>query len=105
MHPQAWLWLSISGLVGFVFGDIFLFRAFVEIGSRISLLIRSLGPPITALLSFLLLGERLAPRGLVGIFLVTLGISLVIWAAAPRRKSEAEPPLEGRDLRRPGGCG
>ncbi|HAN95362.1 MAG TPA: EamA family transporter, partial [Firmicutes bacterium] len=41
--PQAWLWLSISGLVGFVFGDIFLFRAFVEIGSRISLLIRSLG--------------------------------------------------------------
>lgn len=23
--PQAWLWLSISGLVGFVFGDIFLF--------------------------------------------------------------------------------
>lgn len=94
--PQAWLWLSISGLVGFVFGDIFLFRAFVEIGSRISLLIRSLGPPITALLSFLLLGERLAPRGLVGIFLVTLGISLVILGRSPQEKKvRLNRPLKG----------
>ncbi|WP_461365580.1 DMT family transporter [Candidatus Darwinibacter acetoxidans] len=94
--PHAWLWLSISGLVGFVFGDIFLFRAFVEIGSRISLLIRSLGPPITALLSFLLLGERLAPRGLVGIFLVTLGISLVILGRSPQEKKvRLNRPLKG----------
>ena len=46
--PEAWFWLSISGLIGFVLGDIFLFQALVEIGSRISLLISSLGPPITA---------------------------------------------------------
>src|SRR5659263_243161 len=26
--PSAWLWLSLSGLVGFVIGDIFLFEAY-----------------------------------------------------------------------------
>ena len=41
-----WLYLSISGLIGFVLGDIFLFQALVEIGSRISLLIKSMGPPM-----------------------------------------------------------
>ncbi len=34
-----WFWLSLSGLVGFVVGDLFLFKAYVEVGARISLLI------------------------------------------------------------------
>src|SRR5512137_2628270 len=37
--PHAWLWLSLSGLVGFVFGDLCLFQAFVVIGARISMLL------------------------------------------------------------------
>lgn len=45
---SAWFYLSISGLIGFVLGDIFLFQALVEIGSRISLLIKSMGPPLAA---------------------------------------------------------
>ena len=36
-----WFWLVASGLVGFVLGDLFLFRAFILIGARISMLIRS----------------------------------------------------------------
>ena len=37
-----WFWLVTSGLVGFVLGDLFLFRAFILIGARISMLIMSL---------------------------------------------------------------
>lgn len=36
-----WIWLFVSGIIGFVLGDIFLFQAYIEIGSRISLLIMS----------------------------------------------------------------
>jgi drug/metabolite transporter (DMT)-like permease len=31
--PEAWLWLSLSGLVGFVFGDLFLFQSYIDIGA------------------------------------------------------------------------
>ena len=57
--PTAWLWLSLSGLAGFFFGDLCLFRAFVEIGPRLSMLIMALAPPLTALLGWLALGEKL----------------------------------------------
>jgi drug/metabolite transporter (DMT)-like permease len=46
----AWTWLGLSGLVGFLIGDLLLFQAFVDIGARISMLIYASVPPITALL-------------------------------------------------------
>ena len=64
--PSAWLWLSVSGLVGFTFGDLCLFRAFVVLGSRLSTLMMSLAPPLTAVLGFLVLGEVLSGRDLWG---------------------------------------
>ncbi|MEA3476650.1 MAG: DMT family transporter [Bacteroidota bacterium] len=76
--PHAYLWLSISGLVGFVFGDYFLFRAFALISSRIAMLIMTLVPPITALIGWLLLKEILDLKELAGMFLTVGGISLAI---------------------------
>ena len=73
-----WIWLSLSGVIGFVLGDIFLFQAYIEIGSRISLLIMSAAPPLTALISFFILGERISALGLLGIFITMIGIGLVI---------------------------
>ena len=43
-----WCWLSLSGFVGFVLGDLFLFKSFTIIGSRFAMLIMTLAPPITA---------------------------------------------------------
>src|SRR5665647_43342 len=56
---ENWIWLSLSGLVGFVFGDLFLFKSYTMIGSRFSMLIMTLVPPITAFFSYIILGERL----------------------------------------------
>lgn len=58
---STWIWLTFSGIIGFVVGDLFLFQAFVEIGSRISMLIMSVVPPITAIIGFFVLGERITP--------------------------------------------
>ena len=45
---HAWIWLMASGLVGFVFGDLFLFKSYTLIGSRFAMLIMTLAPPIAA---------------------------------------------------------
>jgi len=84
--PHAWLWLSISGVVGFAFGDLCLFRAFVLIGPRLSSLIMSLAPPIAALLGFWMLGERLAPEHALGMALTVAGVG---WALADRQPAAA----------------
>lgn len=74
----TWLWLLISGMIGFVIGDLFLFQAFVEIGSRISLLIMSAVPPITAITGYFLMGERISLLEAVGMLITISGIALVI---------------------------
>lgn len=75
---HTWFWLSISGLIGFTFGDVFLLQAFVQIGSRISMLIMALVPPITTLISWLLMGEKLSLQEFLGMTLVVSGIALVV---------------------------
>jgi drug/metabolite transporter (DMT)-like permease len=76
--PSVWLWMGLSGLTGFVLGDIFLFRAFVLIGARISMLVYASVPPLTAIFGYLLLGEKLTPLGFLGMGITLAGISLVI---------------------------
>ncbi|HOG95120.1 MAG: DMT family transporter [Bacteroidota bacterium] len=75
---ERWIWLSLSGLVGFVVGDLLLFQAFVVIGARISMLIMSLSPPITALISWLMLGEILTPMNWLGMTVTLTGIVMVV---------------------------
>jgi len=75
---ESWVWLALSGLVGFVIGDLLLFQAYVVIGARISMLIMALTPPITAFVGFFVLGEVLSPMNWLGMFITLLGISIVI---------------------------
>jgi len=78
VSPEAFQALLFSGLVGFVIGDMFLFQAFVEIGARVSMLIMALAPPITAVLSYFILGETLGGMQIFGMMLTFLGIAIVI---------------------------
>lgn len=73
-----WLWLSVSGIIGFVLGDLFLFQAYVVIGARISMLIMSLAPPIAALTGWLILGEKMTMLGIIGMLITFIGISITI---------------------------
>jgi drug/metabolite transporter (DMT)-like permease len=75
-----WLWLSVSGLIGFVFGDLFLFKSYTMIGSRFSMLIMTLVPPITAFFSFIILGERLTLFHFLGMTMTFSGIAIAIFS-------------------------
>jgi drug/metabolite transporter (DMT)-like permease len=91
-----WTWLTVSGLIGFVIGDLFLFEAYVRIGARISLLIMAAVPPITALAGFVILRETLTALDLLGMFITVGGIALVILVkGTSSRKVKLSHPLRG----------
>ncbi|HOY31955.1 MAG TPA: DMT family transporter [Bacteroidales bacterium] len=75
---ESWLWLSLSGLIGFVIGDLFLFESYTIIGSRVAMLIMTLVPPMTAFLSWLMLGETMTLFNFLGMALTLGGIAVVI---------------------------
>lgn len=88
--PEAtgfqWFWLILSGLVGFVLGDLFLFKAFIVIGARISMLIMSLVPPLTALIGWFTLGEVLSPMEFLGMSITVSGIVMVMITRIEKRE-------------------
>jgi len=75
---HAWIWLSLSGIVGFFLGDIFLFKAFVEIGPRIAMLIMSLSAPLAAITGWVFLDETYLPYQWAGMIVTLTGVSIVI---------------------------
>lgn len=75
---HQWIWLSLSGLVGFVLGDLFLFQSYVVIGSRISMLIMSLAPPMAAIIGWITMGETLTLKQAIAMAVVLAGIVLVV---------------------------
>jgi len=82
IHPhineKQLLLLILSAIAGLVLGDSFLFKAFAEIGPRLSLLIMSFAPPLSAILAFIFLGEILNIWAIIGIAVTTFGVFLVI---------------------------
>jgi len=75
---HAWIWLSLSGVVGLIFGDYFLFKSYEVINVRISMLIMALVPPITAIISWLVLDETMSLQNIIGMLITLIGISLAV---------------------------
>ncbi len=74
-----WIWLGLSGIVGLVLGDYYLFRSYPLIGSRFSMLIMTLAPPLAAIFGYFILGESLNIMQMTGMIIVIFGISLAIF--------------------------
>jgi len=75
---HAWIWLSVSGFVGFVIGDLLLFESLVRNGSRITMLIMASVPLIASILSYFILNELMTINQIIGMLITLLGIVLVI---------------------------
>ena len=85
---RAWLYLSLSGIVGFFIGDIFLFKALVELGSRLATLVFSLAAPAAAVIGWLFLDESYKAHQWLGIGVTLAGIALVILERNPQAITE-----------------
>jgi len=79
-------WLTASGVVGLVIGDLALFEAMRRIGPRLSLLIMSLAPISASVAGLLMLGERPGRLALAGIAVTLVGVA---WVVGERREGES----------------
>jgi drug/metabolite transporter (DMT)-like permease len=70
--------LLLSGLIGIGIGDSAYFATLKDLGARRGLLLETLAPPLTAILAFIFLEERLSIQAWCGILLTILGIAWVI---------------------------
>jgi drug/metabolite transporter (DMT)-like permease len=84
-NPDRWLWLSLSGVVGFVLGDAALFQAFITIGTRLTMLIFAISPIISAVLAWAFLGEKLTPLQMGGMAITLGGVA---WVVAERENQD-----------------
>ena len=75
---STWLWLLVSGVVGYVIGDYCLMQGYIYIGSRFGQLFMTLSAPTAALTGRLLLGEQMRPLAILGMVVTLGGIALSI---------------------------
>ncbi len=72
------LLLVLSGIIGIGIGDTAYFFSLNHLGTRLSLLMGVLAPPIAGLISWIFLGEVLGPLAWLGIFITLAGVGWVI---------------------------
>lgn len=75
---HQWIWMSVSGLIGFVFGDYFLFKSYELISARISMLIMSLSAPMAAIIGWFFLNETMSFIAIIAMSITIFGIMIVI---------------------------
>ncbi len=93
---QVWLWIGISGVVGFALCDQALLSAFRLIGARHTLLIVTTYPFFAALTAYFILGESIPLVGLVGMTIITLGIGLSLATKQNDQQSfRVNTPIKG----------
>ncbi|HZD09942.1 MAG TPA: EamA family transporter [Candidatus Binatia bacterium] len=74
---DAGIYFALGGLLGVVFGRTLLYMSIDRIGSSRAATFKNSAPLVTALVAFLLLQEIVDAQRAGGIFLVTLGLTLI----------------------------
>ena len=76
---RQWILLMLSGIVGLAIGDALFFKSLEYLSPRISTLVTSLSPAISAIMAFLFLNERISIMNITGIFIALSGVMLVVF--------------------------
>ena len=74
----TYFWLALSGLVGYVFGDMCLFSCYVLIGSKFGQILMTLAPPVAGIAGWLMLGEKLSWHSWLAMLVTLTGIAICI---------------------------
>lgn len=86
---STWLWMLLSGLVGYVVGDYCLMQGYIHIGSRFGQLFMTLSAPTAAITGRLLLGEQMRPLAIAGMAITLSGIALSILSKGEGQEQRA----------------
>lgn len=92
---KAWLWLALSALVGYLFGDWCLFNSYLVIGARFGQLFMTLAPVMAAISAWALLGETLSLRSILAMAVTLSGIAISILSRDKDHHIRSTLPLKG----------
>jgi len=92
---QAWWWLSLSALVGYVFGDWCLFNCYLSIGARFGQLFMTLAPPMAAIAGWAILGETLSWKSMLAMGITLVGIAISILSRGDGLRVKLTLPFRG----------
>ena len=92
---QAWWWLSLSALVGYVFGDWCLFNCYLSIGARFGQLFMTLAPPMAAIAGWAILGETPSWKSMLAMGITLVGIAISILSRGDGLRVKLTLPFRG----------
>ncbi|KAL4449860.1 hypothetical protein ABPG74_008233 [Tetrahymena malaccensis] len=75
---RNYLLLILSGVFGIGIGDSFYFKALNLLGARQTILLETLAPPFTGLISYFYYGTTLSLIGWIGVFVTGYGVYMVV---------------------------
>jgi drug/metabolite transporter (DMT)-like permease len=86
--PQLdhYLFLGLSGIIGFTIGDYFSFNSFKLLGPKLGSLYTTIAPGAALLAGFLILGQKMNFIGIIGISITIAG---VIWLTLSKKDKQA----------------
>ena len=92
---EAYGWMLISGLVGYVIGDFCLFQCYIIIGSRYGQLFMTLAPLAAALMAWVTLGQEMNGMSILAMLVTLAGISISVLGRGEHHKVSLKLPLNG----------
>lgn len=92
---EAYGWMLLSGLVGYVIGDFCLFQCYIIIGSRYGQLFMTLAPLAAALTAWIALGQQMSAVSIVAMLVTLSGIAISVLGRGEHRRVSLSLPLSG----------
>ena len=92
---EAYGWMLLSGLVGYVIGDFCLFQCYIIIGSRYGQLFMTLAPLAAALMAWVTLGQEMSAMSIVAMLVTLAGISISVLGRGEHHRVSLKLPLNG----------
>ncbi len=82
LERQAFWYLMLSGLLGITIGDTLYFLTLQRLGAKLTLLVGTLIPVVSAIAAIFLFNEQISVLATLGLFLTIFGVSYVLWQRA-----------------------
>lgn len=92
---QAYLWMMLSGVVGYVIGDFCLFQCYLIIGSKFGQLFMTLAPITAAITAWITLGQEIRPQAMLAMIVTLTGIAISVLGRGEGHKLSLKLPLAG----------
>ena len=92
---RAWIWLLLSGVVGYFIGDRCLFNSYILIGSRYGQLLMTLAPIATAFAAWITIGQTLTWKSLIAMIVTLLGIAISVLGRGEGKRLSLQLPTRG----------